>query len=92
MRVLLVGSYPVDPERVQGGVEASFSTLASGLAAFDDLELHVITFVPGLRNALRADHDGISVDYLPTVRRLRSVTLHMRERHALRRRVASRAM
>ena len=78
----------MDPERVQGGVEASFSTLVTGLAAQPGLDLHVISFVPGLREPSRRDVGGVSVDYLPTTRRLRSITFHIRERRALSRRLA----
>jgi glycosyltransferase involved in cell wall biosynthesis len=83
VRVVLVGSYPIDLERVQGGVEASFSTLVSGLAEFPDLNLHVVTFVPGLDAPIHREVGGVPVDYLPTIRRLRTLTLHIRERRAL---------
>ena len=87
MRVVLVGSYPVDPERVQGGVEASVSTLVSALAELPGLDLRVITFVPGLDRAEEREVGGVPIDYLPTIRRLRSVTMHVRERRALARRI-----
>jgi glycosyltransferase involved in cell wall biosynthesis len=89
MRVVLVGSYPVNPARVQGGVEASFSTLVSGLGEFPDLDLHVITFVPGLAGPIHREVSGVPVDYLPTIRRLRTLTLHIRERRALAKRLES---
>jgi glycosyltransferase involved in cell wall biosynthesis len=79
----------MDLERVQGGVEASFSTLVSGLAELPDLELHVLTFVPGLAAPIHREIGGVPVDYLPTIRRLRTLTLHIRERRALAKRLAS---
>jgi glycosyltransferase involved in cell wall biosynthesis len=87
VRVLLVGTYPVDLARVQGGAEASFLTLASGLARQPGLELHVITFVPGLAQEMRREASGVRVDYVPTLRKLRSVTRHLPERRALARKV-----
>ena len=49
----IVGLYPVDSAKLQSGVEASFSELVNGLARQPGLELHVITFVPGLAQEMR---------------------------------------
>ena len=51
----------------------------------------MITFVPGLGGAIRKEVGGVPVDYLPTIRRLRTLTLHMRERRALSERLESSA-
>ena len=88
MRVVLVGPYPLEPERVEGGVEASVSTLVSALSRLPDLELHVITFVPGLADATDKLVDGVPVRYLPAPRRFRSLRLHARERRSLARALA----
>ena len=88
MRVVLVGPYPLDPERVEGGVEAAFSTLLFALAALPDMELHAITFVPGLGEPVRKVVSGVLVRYLPAPRRFRSLRLHARERRSLARALA----
>jgi glycosyltransferase involved in cell wall biosynthesis len=89
IRVALVGPYPVDPDRVRGGVEASFATLASALTEFAEVDPRVITFVPGLAETERREVGGVPVTYLPAPRRLRSLTLHLRERRSLRRELAA---
>lgn len=88
MRVVLVGPYPVDVERPQGGVEASFATLVRSLSELPGIDPHVVAFVPGLREERTRDLGTFRVDYLPTPSRLRSATLHMHERRALRTRLA----
>jgi hypothetical protein len=65
IRVALVGPYPLDTARVNGGLEASFVSLVEGLACTPDVEPHVITFVPGLDRPQRSTVGGVGVDYLP---------------------------
>lgn len=43
LRVAIVGPYPPDPSKVRGGIQAVVNNLVSGLAQFDDLEIHVVT-------------------------------------------------
>ncbi len=42
-RIAIVTAFPADPAAPRGGVEAVSVALVDSLAAFDDLELHVIT-------------------------------------------------
>lgn len=51
IRVAMFGAYPLDPERMWGGVQAAYAYLVKGLAQMDDLELHVLTLRP-------SDHTG----------------------------------
>jgi glycosyltransferase involved in cell wall biosynthesis len=83
VRVALVGPYPLDPARAQGGVETSFVALVAALSGLADVEPSVVSFVAGLDRARRAEVDGVSVEYLPRIRRLGALTLHLRERRAL---------
>jgi glycosyltransferase involved in cell wall biosynthesis len=83
VRVALVGLYPLRPESVAGGVEASVATLVSALAELPGLELHVVTFVPGLGDPIHEARGEVPVRYLPAPRRFRSLTLHLRERRLL---------
>jgi glycosyltransferase involved in cell wall biosynthesis len=83
IRVALVGPYPLDTSRVNGGLEASFASLVEGLACTRDVEPHVITFVPGLDRPQRSTVGGVGVDYLPGIRRLGTLTLYARERRRL---------
>ena len=86
MRVALVGPYPGNAGLVAGGVEASFVNLVRGLAAFDDLELHVVTFAPPTEPAREVDlGGGARVRYVPAPSRYNNLTLHRSRRRILRR-------
>ena len=84
MRVVLAGPYPADPGLVTGGVEASFVNLVQGLSAFDDLELHVVTFVPEAAAARRMEAAGAHARYVPAPDRHNNLTLHRARRRLLR--------
>jgi glycosyltransferase involved in cell wall biosynthesis len=80
VRVALVGPYPVEPGRADGGVESAFVNLLAGLAAHGGLELHVLTFAAGGS----ANGDGaVRVHRLEAPRRLNNVTLYRGARRAV---------
>ena len=64
-------------------------TLVAALAQLPDVEPHVISFVPGLRRPERRIVDGTPIVYLPRIRRLSSLTLHILERRSLARELRS---
>ena len=47
LKIAILTSFPADPESPKGGVEAVSVNLCRALAEFDDLEIHVVTFLPG---------------------------------------------
>ena len=47
LKIAIATSFPTDPESPEGGVEAVSVNLCRALTALDDLEIHVVTFVPG---------------------------------------------
>jgi len=83
MRVALVGPYPLDTSRLSGGVQTSFVNLLDGLSTFDDVEAHVLTFVPGARKARRIETAHASVLYLPYPERFNNVSFYRYGRRAL---------
>lgn len=84
MRVALVGPYPVDTSQFDGGVETSFFGLLEGLKSFDDLELHVVTFVPGAKEVRRNGDGRVAVTYFPSPVRLNNLILYRPQRRVLR--------
>lgn len=46
LRVAMLGAYPLDVTRINGGVQAAFAYLVRGLAQIDDLDLHILTIKP----------------------------------------------
>jgi glycosyltransferase involved in cell wall biosynthesis len=84
MRVALVGPYPADSGLVTGGVEASFVNLVQGLEAFDDLDLHVVTFTPETQPEREVPLARGRVRYVPAPTRLNNLTLYRAQRRLLR--------
>ena len=49
LKVAVATSFPADPESPAGGVEAVSVHLCRALSEFEDLEIHVVTIVPGAK-------------------------------------------
>lgn len=80
MRVLLVGPYPVDAEHPVGGVQSSISNLLHALGRQPDLDVHGLSFVPGLRRPFGQETHGVTMQYVGSARRLGFATGLLRER------------
>jgi glycosyltransferase involved in cell wall biosynthesis len=76
MRVAIVGDFPRDPNRIQGGVEAVVAYLARGLMAFTDLEVHTVTLKPRLVQEQTVEWKGVTAHYVPASFRLANLTRH----------------
>jgi glycosyltransferase involved in cell wall biosynthesis len=85
LRLALVGPYPLDPTRVEGGVEAAFHSLVEGLKALGGLEIHVATLTSDVDRASRIERDGVVIHRLPSPSRLKTLSFHLRDRLTVRR-------
>src|SRR5687767_14444017 len=66
MRVAIVGSFPLDSNRIEGGVQSAFAYLVNGLRQIDDLEIHILTFGGrSLKGADQLEQDGVTIHLLP---------------------------
>jgi glycosyltransferase involved in cell wall biosynthesis len=65
LKIAIVTSFPTDPESPKGGVEAVSVNLCRALAAFDDLEIHVVTFLPGPNGGEGRTLERLNVHRLP---------------------------
>jgi len=75
MRVAILGDYPLDHDRIRGGVEAVISYLVSELKKFEDLELHVVTLREDVRQrCVYKRENDFTVHYLPAAYRFANVT------------------
>jgi len=88
MRVAMLGSFPADPERMPGGVEAVIRNLATELARLPGLDVHILTCVRGARAARETSYRGVALHYLPGQRSLGNATLHFADRRTLGRALA----
>lgn len=87
MRVAMLGSFPLDPDRIPGGVEAVIKNLMVPLARIEGLELHLVTCVQGLHQSRTTSYRGVTVHYLPGQSYLGHLTDHFLEQRALRRKL-----
>ena len=69
MKVAIATSFPQDPSRPQGGVEAVSVNLVRALAAFDDLDVHVVTTDRDCAAAAESTWQGATIHRLPWVGR-----------------------
>ena len=83
MRVAMVGIFPLDLQRVPGGVEAVIKNLLGPLARIPDLDLHLVTCVQGLTAAREDEFRGCTLHYLPGQNRLGHATDHFLEQRRM---------
>lgn len=88
MRVAVIGSFPQDPSRIPGGVEAVIHNLAVSQARLPGVDLHILTCVQGLSAETLTLYRGMTIHYLPGQSRLGNLTDHFLEQRRLRRRLA----
>lgn len=84
MRVAMLGSFPLDPDQIPGGVEAVIANLVEPLGQMPDVELHLVSCVRGLREPVTRDFHGTKIHYLPGQNRLGQVTNHYLEQRRIR--------
>lgn len=82
-RIAMVGPYPLDGDRITGGIEAVAAYLVKGILARSRLELHVITVSDGEAAAPVIRRDGLTIHPVPSSGRWRRLTLYLRERWAI---------
>jgi hypothetical protein len=75
MRVVMLGQYPLDEQRILGGVEAVMVPLLHGLVGFDDLDLHIVTCQPQQEERTITTADGLPLHVLNR-KRLGRLTSH----------------
>ncbi len=79
MRVAMTGTFPLDPDRIPGGVEAVIRSLIVHLASEPDMDLHLISCVPGLKAPETRSYHGATIHYLPGQEHLGHLTNHFLE-------------
>ncbi len=75
----MVGNFPLDPTSMPGGVEAVIRNLSVALARIEDLDVHILSCVPGLTQPEKKTYKGITLNYLPGQRILGNLTMHYQD-------------
>lgn len=86
IRVAMLGQYPLDETRILGGIEAVMVPLLRALARLDDVQLDVVTCLPGVQDGTVVTQSGMPLHVLRR-RRLGRVTWHARDVASIRRTV-----
>lgn len=74
-RILIVGPYPREEGMIQNGVQAVTYYLSEGLAACENLEVHVVTSIKGIsRVHERRSISGVNVHLIPFFEHFGSIT------------------
>jgi len=84
LRVVMLGQFPPDPNRVAGGVEAAVGVLCAEMARRPDVELHVLSSLGAMSRRQDETRDGLTVHWLPR-RRWGRATSYRRDTGDLRR-------
>lgn len=80
MRLVVVGPYPIDPNRITTGVEAVIVYLLEGLREITELNVEVISCQKGMARQETRLLEGLAVHYLPSPRGLGNLTLDIVEK------------
>jgi glycosyltransferase involved in cell wall biosynthesis len=65
--VVMLGAYPMDATRINGGVQAAFAYLVKGLAQTDNLDLHVLTLASSNYNGPdQVEQANLTIHILPS--------------------------
>jgi glycosyltransferase involved in cell wall biosynthesis len=80
VRLVVVGPYPTDPNRITTGVEAVIVYLLEGLREITELNVEVISCQKDLTRAESRSFGGMVVHYLPSPRRFGNLTLDIAEK------------
>jgi glycosyltransferase involved in cell wall biosynthesis len=87
VRLVVVGPYPTDPNRITTGVEAVIVYLLEGLREITELNVEVISCQKGMGRQETRLLEGLAVYYLPSPRRFGNLTLDIVEKARVARKI-----
>ncbi len=80
MRIVILGQYPLNHEKIRGGVETSVIGLVNELKKYPDVEVHVITIEIMWKDITKIEN-GITIHYLASPPLPRFVTINTIDRY-----------
>jgi len=81
----MVGRFPLQPEKITGGVESSSANLIEGLRTLEDTEIHLVTCSRFLKENVHVERDGVSYHYLASLGRFETLSFHALDRRKVQR-------
>lgn len=83
MRVAFLGKYPLNLDKMSGGLVNMNYNLVEGLRKLNNLELHVITCESQVKQACTVFNKSARIHYLPGQKRFGNITLSIPDVHKL---------
>ncbi len=83
MRIAMLGDFPLDLQRIPGGVEAVIMNLCVAMAPLNDVDLHLLVSCEEVAKTFSKNHAGFTIHYLPSQRKLGNITGYISDRKRL---------
>ncbi len=83
MRVVILGDFPLEPERTPGGTAAVIKNLAVHMARLEGMDVHVVACIEGLKKAAHRTYQDVQIHYLLGQKHLGNVTKGLISRRRL---------
>ncbi len=87
MKLVIVGSYPLDADRIESGVDAAIVYLIEGLKQISDLDIQVITCRKEIKREKIIKKENITIHYLPSQKHFVNITLGLIEKYRIRKKI-----
>jgi hypothetical protein len=87
MKLVIVGPYPLDLNKITGGVEAVLIYFLQGLKKLKNLEIQIISCNINIKKPKTIISDGIKIHYLPSSKLLGNMTLYAKNRYIIRKKI-----
>jgi glycosyltransferase involved in cell wall biosynthesis len=85
MKIAMVGTYPLDPEIIRGGVQSVIYNLVEGLRRHSDLDIHVVAHSSDVKENLTRPAGNVTLHFYPTVTRFNNITFGLMEHRHIKR-------
>jgi glycosyltransferase involved in cell wall biosynthesis len=87
MKLVIVGTYPLDKTTIRGGVEAVLVNLVEGLKKKRSLDIHIISCRRELTKAKIVKCEDITLHYLPASKRFGNITFRLMEKYRVKKKI-----
>lgn len=87
MKLVMIGPYPLDKNKIGGGTQAVTVYLLNGLRQIDGLDIHVISCRGEIDKESTVNADGMTIYYIPTVKRFGNISLGVVERYRIKKKI-----
>lgn len=87
MKLVMIGPYPLDENKIGGGTQAVTVYLLNGLRQIDGLDIHVVSCRDEIEKERTVNADGMTIHYIPTVKRFGNISLGVVERYRIKKKI-----